>query len=111
MYRRYNQPYGQVNFNTPQNSDVQAQNIKNQELAKPETIVPKTSSEKIEQNSDDYISKIMSTNFSVDSFPKIFGRFALDDVLILALILIFLHEKIEDEFLLLLLVFLFVIGL
>lgn len=58
-----------------------------------------------EFESDPGLKRNQSLSFLPNIFNRIFGRIELDDIILIGLIFILLQEKIEDEFLLILLIY------
>jgi len=130
LYRRYYQgynsddqaaqrPFYQNNETDGQDNDIQQAEENNNAISgvqEPEIIIP----EKPEQNTEMHrkpFPSLPSLNASPgiannsSRIAKFFRSFNKDDLILLALILIFLIDGVEDNLLLLILVFLFFAGL
>ncbi|MDK2801051.1 MAG: hypothetical protein PWP27_2496 [Clostridiales bacterium] len=130
MYRRYYQNYGRLGEEPqrPIGEDTMDTDTENKQhsmeesmennthpATKPEIIVPEKPSKNEESSSTNTkqiaYRKVSPRPIKSRGLPGIFGRFGIDDLLLLALIFLVLQEEVNDELLLILLIFLFFIGL
>ena len=119
MYRRYYQPYERYNDETHrpideiQNSGQQKEKEieegsvnENVENFSPEIIIP---GEPATDNNEN--TNIRITQAQQYSSPTLFGRIKIEDLLLIAIILILLQEKVPDQILIITLVFILCVGL
>jgi hypothetical protein len=130
MYRRYynrydNYPSDDGSSFEENNKQIENNNLKNTSTYlnnnpyrinaynKPEIIVPESStSEKEKQHSDEGIHTVQNSKY--DNYPskikRVIGKFDLDDIILLALIVLLILEDCDDYLLIAVLAFVFITG-
>ncbi len=127
MYRRYYQGYDRYNLEpqrpmglrpvpTPvkaQNNRDEPENVENQSTtpAEPEIIVPE---KPFTNTADVQTAATMQQNpvgFYISKVANFFRNFKVDDIILLALIVLFLQDECKDYSVVIILLFLFFIGL
>ncbi len=113
MYRRYYPRYNDFEQEPQRPMAMQTQEeekVEEQQEQEPEIIVPEKPQHK--ESSSDYASYTSSAQTAkTEQRPRGFlGPFRRDDLLLLALILLFLQDNVQDYGILIVLVFLFFIG-
>jgi hypothetical protein len=95
LRRRY------ANFNTAPAYNLGASAIPEENIIKEVGKIPLPNEFETETGS----RKFANTSFLPDVFSKILGRIRLDDIILIGLIIVLLQERIEDEFLLIILIY------